>query len=190
MTRPRLSPAQESPFGRYIRTHRALDSRDTGLTVTDIDWCFHKYAPHVDGLGTRDVQLMLFLELKCYNAEPRPSQVETLSLLHQRCCSKAPVYRPERSPTMLWHFGVYVLSLPGVTPDDSAACRWGAFDAKGCLGWRTIPTAWIPELLGFTRRPDDFQALSLRRHHAVEAFIARETTPLGFPVDTVVVKRS
>jgi hypothetical protein len=190
MTRLRVSLEEATPFGQWVREHPAIESRQSGLTVTDIDWCFHKYAPHVDSLGTREVQLMLFLELKCYNAEPRPSQLETLSELHQLLCSKKKVQRPGRSATMLWHFGVYVLSLPCVSPEQSASCRWGHFGEDGRLAWRQISSQLLPQILGFTRRPDTLERLDLRRHHAFTAFISRDKVPLGFTVDTLVIKRS
>ena len=190
MTRVRATGYEASPFGAWVRAQPTIESHESGLVVTDIDWCFHKYAPHIDSLGSREVQLMMYVELKCYNATPTPSQLETLALLHQICASKGKVHRPNRPPTTLWHFGVYVLRLLGTSPVQHPQCQWGIFGDDATLHWQTLHTARLVEVLGFTRRPDTLDPLNLRRHHALNAYLAREQTELGFFVDTVVIKRS
>src|SRR5215470_12279681 len=66
MTEPRHASYDETPFGAWVRRQPEIESRRTGLSVTDIDWCFHKFKTSVDRLGTREIQLMLMVELKTY----------------------------------------------------------------------------------------------------------------------------
>jgi hypothetical protein len=185
MTRARLSRDGETPFGAWLRAHPALESHTTSLAVTDADWIFHKYRLHRDSLGRRDVQLMMFLEVKCFGAVPSASQEDTLYMLHQCMHELGRQVRNlgNRQPVTLWHFGVFVLSLPGAAPQDQAAYRWGAFGPAGRLEWRTGTAAQLAQLLAFERRPDTFQPLDLRRHHASREVWITEQTPLGFAVD-------
>jgi len=190
MTEPRHASYDETPFGAWVRRQSEIESRRTGLSVTDIDWCFHKFKTSVDRLGTREIQLMLMVELKTYNAEPSYAQLDDLYQLHQIMATKKKVKRLNGAPVSLWHFGVHVLSLPQTLPAHSYACRWGRFSDDGRLCWRSIPTAQLTSLLGFRMNPDTFTPLELRRHHASRAVITRVQTDLGFWVDTIVWKRS
>src|SRR5438132_3019232 len=133
MTRARQSLAGETPFGAWLRAQTALESHTTSLTVTDADWIFHKYRVHHDSLGQRDVQLMMFLEVKCYGATPSASQEDTLYMLHQCMQELGKQVRRlgNRQAVTLWNFGVFVLSLPGASPAEHDWCRWGTFGATG-----------------------------------------------------------
>ena len=192
MTRARQWRDGETPFGAWLRGHPGLESHTVSLAVTDADWIFHKYCIHRDSLGRRDVQLMMFLEVKCCGAEPSASQEDTLYMLHQCMHELGKQVRNlgNRQQVTLWHFGVFVLSLPGEGPDDHAACRWGAFGPSGRLQWRTGPVNVLAKLLAFDMRPDTFQPLDLRRHHASHVVYITEQTPLGFAVKRPILVRS
>ena len=194
MTRERFSRYEETPFGDWVRQNPKIESHQAGLAVSDNDWIFHKYRTDVDAMGTRDIQLMMFLELKCRNAEPSSSQCETLWFLHQffRPDNELgrKMLRPGRAPIMVWHFGVYILSLPDTKPDETQLCRWGAFTPEGKIYWRSIYQSKLAPILGFYIRPDTLESLEFRRHHKTTDIVVSQQQPLGFAVDTIIIRRS
>lgn len=194
MTTGRRSSLEETPFGRWVRQQDSIDSHQHGLVVTDADWIFQKYKTNVDVLGARNVQLMMICEVKTFGATPGASQVETLFFLHQSTCCMRERKRPGGlSPIMLWHFGVFILSIPGNTPVDGHPMYWGSFDSDGSVSWRkTTSVRSLVELLGFVRRPDDPpRKLDLRRHHISKDVQATEFLPiLGVSIHKTIKKRS
>lgn len=195
MTMRRRDASEETLFGAWVRAHPDLDSQDHGLTVTDADWFFHKYITEVDAMGTRTVQAMFMLEVKCHGAVPSQSQQETLAFNHQLLRKVGvKVKRAYAEPITLWHFGVYVLSLSGTSPDNSDACRWGRFTDSGRnmrLAWdNCLPPGMLSSILGFDIRPDTYGPLALRRHHQKKIITYRETMPNGIVTDVYMTQRS
>ncbi len=193
MTSPRRFAYGEERFSAWLRTQPEIDSLKKGLTVQDIDYCFHKYRTNVDRLGTRDVQLMMFVELKCMDALPNPSQHESLFFWHQwlaRPLGKHVERLEGKGKVALWHFGIFVLRLPRFSPEESDHFHWGTFQSNGQIRWRRGTMPDLLALLAFERRPDTWQPLTLRRHHATRAVMITEHTPLGFTVERPFIVRS
>lgn len=196
MTTPRRWAPNETPFGAWVRRQHDMDSQRDGLAVCDVDWSFHRYMTPVDGLGSRSVQLFMWLEVKTFGAVPDRSQEDTLRKWHESFTlwtRRGPRLRAIRSryaPVTLLFFGVYVLSLPALSPDQSAQCRWGRFDASGTLTWTDIRTAQLSDILTFRLRPDRLERLNMRRHHLTREIVVSERMPLGFDVETRRRKRS
>jgi len=193
MTKGRLNSAEETPFGFWCRSHRELESTKYSLTVNDADWLFHKYKTSVDNCGTRDLQLAMVVELKTHNAIPDPHQIEILYYHHQLLCTcghSVRVQRVQRPPVQLWHFGVYVLRLPGERPDEHDHVWWGKLTENG-LSWEAGSPAGLIEVLRFDRRPDNpVNKMEFRRHHVTQEIEIVEQTALGFTVNRRIKRRS
>lgn len=184
-----------TPFGLWCREQNGLESHQHSLTITDADWMFHKFRTNIDACGIRDVQLAMIVEVKSRNSVPTSSQQETLFYHHQLLCTcgkTRKVKRVQRAPIQLWHFGVFVLRLPGDTPSDfPKSLEWGIFADDGSLTWLPGTECGLIQLLRFDRRPDNpKRALCLRRHHSTRVVTAVETTPLGFEVERTITRRS
>jgi hypothetical protein len=196
MTTPRRWDKDETPFGAWVRRQHDLDSKRDGLAVCDVDFSFHRYLTPIDRKGSRDVQLFMWLEVKTFGAVPDRAQEDTLRKWHEglvpwtRRGPRVRAIRSRYAPVTLWFFGVYVLSLPAVSPDQSATCRWGRFSASGSLTWTEIRTADLADILAFRLRPDRLERLNMRRHHCTREVVVWEKTPLGFDVETRLRRRS
>ena len=192
MTRDRLY-GSDTPFGQWLRQQPDLDSHQEGLVISDSDWMFQKYRMNiVDNVGTRELQFLMMVEVKTRCGEPSSSQQETLFFYHQMLNRKTMLRRINRSPVMVWSFGVFVLSLEGEEPEASHRMRWGVFQSDGSLQYfctNSIET--IKEVLRFDRRPSEPQKeLELRRHHSTQEITVTECMPLGFAIEKVVMRRS
>jgi hypothetical protein len=181
---------EDTPFGKWVREQRELDSHQFSLTLNDADWIFHRYRTEADGVGTRDLQCMMLVETKTRYAVPRPSQLETLYFLHQMLNRKGELRRPGKPCVALWSYGVFVLSLQGTHPGDSKGANWGQFDERGRLDWTPIrgPRQLI-EILRFDLAPDTLTRFSARRHHKTRVIWREEDRGL-FAVWVPETKRS
>lgn len=176
----------DSPFGHWLRNTRELDSIEARLSVSDVDWSFEKYMPNVDGIGTREVQLMMDVEVKGFLAEVGPAQLEQLFYRHQFLNQKKQLKRPGgRPPARVWNFGQCVLQFEKAVPQEGTRMAWGVFLECGALKWyRTTKLSSIIHVLRFDVWPDNPEArLSLRRHHKSHKEIVVERCPLGFEVN-------
>jgi hypothetical protein len=175
-----------SPFGRWLRSERALDSIQATLNVSDIDWILNKYQTCIDAQGSRDVQCAMWVELKTYKAKVGLPQQDLLFKHHQRLCKKGLV-RSLMGPEsiMLWHYGVCFLRLENDIPRNGDTMRWGWFLDNGQIEWRrTKDVKKVIELLGFVRRPDmPEQKLKFSRHHKTRKVTIVERVPIGFDVE-------
>lgn len=194
MTTARRNPNGQTPFGSWVQSHPDLEAITHSLTVTDADMMFHKYKTYVDAIGTRQIQLQMWVEVKTYGANLTKSQHETLFDHHQGLCTrKQTVMR--RSPfggmRQVWHFGVCILRLQEDVPTDGGI-EWGVFNPDGSIEWYPNGTCEaLVDLLRFNSRPDDpRQPLSIRRHHKNSFYIQNVKTELGFSVDERLVVRS
>lgn len=173
-----------------------LESGRHTLAVTDADMIFHRWKANVDGLGTRRVQLAMWVEVKTFGAELTESQHETLFFHHQSLSTQGKTVSVKTlrgDVRAFWHFGVYVLRLPGAEPDETG-CIWGVFNPDGTITWWESMAPHLKslnELLRFDLRPDrPIERISLRRHHKTRRIERQVITGLGLQVSEIVVNRS
>lgn len=194
MTRERRF-GQDTPFCAWIRQREDLNASRHSLTVNDTDLVLHKYKTNVDSVGTRSLQLHMWVEIKTYGGMPSSTQRQTLFDYHQMLCDKRRKLVDSMSPNSrrsVWHFGVYVLSLSGTTPDDSELIRWCCFNKQGALVERVISRDDLVKILRFDVEPSGYKSIgsAMRRHHKNRELIVTERMPLGFDTDVIVRKRS
>ena len=73
-----------------MRGHPALDSVRDSVVRFDLDVLLHKYRVESDKAGSRDLQCMMFIEVKTNGADVTPAQQDTLSLLAQVLHNRRP----------------------------------------------------------------------------------------------------
>jgi hypothetical protein len=154
---------QDLPFCNWLRTHEGLPSisSEIGFVATDVDLAIHRYLTLVDGVGTREFQLMMQLEVKTRSGQLGNSQRDTL--YKQHCCSHRQVQFPGQ---WIHHFGVTVLMMDGTMPNDSTLMHWGRFNHFGRVNWREVELAKLVKLLRFDADPDSFRQISFSRNTA------------------------
>jgi hypothetical protein len=162
----------ETDFERWMRNSSDLDSRSAGIVRFDVDVLLHKYKTLIDNASSRDVQFMMFVEVKTMMAEPSESQIDTLSLLNnvlrnrQVNMHQTPrkqmggqlrkVYsHAKKKEVRLYLFGGHLLQISGTDPVNSERMLW---DRK------PITAADLIRILRFEVDPDNPQnILDIRR---------------------------
>jgi hypothetical protein len=193
LTKP-ARDGRDAPFSDWLRKHPELDSWDQSLYLCDIDFSFHKWKTKVDKIGTRDVKLMLDLEIKTYGAVPNQGQLELLFFKDQ-ICDKARRYKlfsnRLRQKVTVWHLGFYVLILNGGDrPDNCKSIDWCFFDNTGVLIFNRINEQTLSNILNFSISPKKFKKLTLRRKHGTnEVGFIDNSTDLLFPIARTIVCR-
>ena len=159
MTRPRRD-GNEEPYKSWIRNNKALDSRDPGLSITDIDDVIHRYKVMADSVGTREIQHIMFLEVKTFGAVVPFAQGETLKLVDKllRLGDKKTIAIANSvvSERYLRCWGVHVLRFAGECPNTSEWIEWDG---------HKVSVDELTKLLRFDIDPDTLRARSDRRHH-------------------------
>lgn len=180
MTRMRVF-GSDKPFCDWVRHCRFLPSSsfEFGVCIDDVDLIVHVYKTPVDAVGTREVQSLMFLEVKTRGGELLMHQQDTLKKLNW--------FRGIKNGVR--HFGVSVLKMSGTTPIKSQNIWWGRFK-NDSLAYRKIDVATLIELLKFNMHPDNLGRRPFRRHHKTQTIVEQETTPLGFVCDLKKTKRS
>lgn len=152
----------ETDFERWIRLNPLLDSVRFGLVRFDLDILLHRYKTLVDGKGTRDIQCMMFVEVKTHMAVPSSSQMDTLSILNQVLRNRRPnIHSTPRRQTRgqlrrVWSkflkrettiklYGGHLLQIDGTSPENSSSLLWD---------YAPITIEMLLELLRFERDPD------------------------------------
>lgn len=150
-----------------MRNEPSLDSVQEGIVRFDIDILLHRYMFKEDKKGTREIQCMMFIEVKTFDAELTAAQQETLGILSQvirnrrrnrhrdkrglhatdhvapaRVLSRSKYHRRSVALRM---FGGHLLQLSGTTPDDSDRIRWD---------YKKITVETLKGLLRFDLDPD------------------------------------
>jgi len=200
MTRERFY-GEGDPFGSWVRAQDDLDSIKKGLTVNDIDWCFHKYKMNIDGFGSRQVRCTQLVEVKTRGAPPTRDQIETFFFLHQKTYDKRKslVVAGTNKKCSVWDFGCNFLRMNGTRPDDGLPMYWGVFNKDGTIRWYAIQSEnGLKGILRFDFRPDDpTKELSIRRHHKTNKAIVKERLSIfnycgitGEETDRIIITRS
>lgn len=167
----------ETAFNRWLRGHPQFDSVAEGIVRFDCDILLHRYKLHIDGIGSRKIQCMMFIEVKTHSAKPTQAQRDTLYLFDQvlrnRGKNKHQDTRKRRQATDhhppvkaislilrqkigLRLFGGHLLTF---SKDDPANSEWIRWD-KHLVG---IPT--LIRLLKFELDPDTLKLMDWRRRY-------------------------
>lgn len=157
--------SMETHFERWMREESLLDS-SSGIVRFDIDVLLHKYMTVEDGFGRRDIQALMFVEVKTWGAKPTEAQRDTLHLLDQVLRNRRPNIHAQRNKynakdhvplakcvsamrhreVQLRMFGGHVLVFEREGPDDSSWIRWDKTE---------VTKDELIDLLAFARDPDD-----------------------------------
>ena len=196
MTRERIY-GSDTEFCAWVRTCKELPSfsQDFGVVACDNDVTIHRYMHSVDGIGSRDVQSIMQIEIKTKRGNPKSgkpsnSQMDTISKLN--------LFEGEKDVDgqHVRFFGVFLLVLSETTPDNSESMWWGVIPRGVCvsnatlLKWRLINRDALIKLLRFEIHPVNFARNPFRRHHKTREIVSTETTELGFEVERKIIKRS
>ena len=182
MTRDRIY-GEDTEFSAWLRKQERIPS--SVVSVSDCDYVIHRYKQPVDGLGTRDLQAMMILEVKTRNGEPRFAQLDSMYLQHE--FSKGQM---RKKSTTVVHHGVSFLSLSGTTPDNSSRMRLGRFGEEKAINWRPVDGQTLESLLLFNLHPDSLTPNPYRRHHKTNTFQEMMSFPLGFSAPVTIITRS
>lgn len=165
MTRER-SFGSDVPFCRWMREQKELpsDSKDCGFVATDVDLMVHRYRTSINGVGTREFQKIMHIEIKTRQGLPSESQMDTLSKLNLFSGS-----REDSEGHHIRHYGVFVLVLTATCPNSSSKMWWGYIprkrivrDARDGLCWRRISKPRLIKLLKFEIHPRTFKNMQRR----------------------------
>lgn len=142
---------KDEPFSEWLRGIESLDSDQYGLTCNDADLIFHKFRHE-----TKDLQLLMWVEVKCFNADIHVSQLETLWFHHQLLRKTTKLRCFFRQEATICHFGVYFLKLQSDKPIEGETMQWGRFNDVGGIQWKeTTRVQSIINVLGFVSDPDN-----------------------------------
>lgn len=168
------SHTQETAFERWVRNHHALDSRKSGIVRFDCDVLLHKYLTPTDKKGTRDIQCVMFIEVKMHGANVGEAQRDTLSMFSQVLLNRRPnIHGPKKGihakdhcppsrckshilgrEVSLHLFGGHLLQFEHESPGDSG---WIAWDYK------PINEEMLLKLLRFELNPHTLRPIDWRR---------------------------
>ena len=193
MTTP-ARDGRDKPFCDWLRKHPGLDSIQQGLYAADIDMTLFKFKTFVDRNGTRDVKLVMDVEIKANGAIPQPEQKELLFVreqlaesgqLHKFCWS---TYLKRK--IRVWSLGQFLLIIHGgERPDDCRGLWWCYFKDRTSIRWQAVSEEQLVRILRFELHPRTLKPLKLRRHHKTQAI--RQVVDRGlFEDEIVVIKRS
>jgi len=164
----------ETDFERWMRSNKQLDSQNAGIVRFDLDILLHKYKQCIDGKSTRDIQCMMFVEVKTFMAVPSQAQIDTLSILsdvmrnrktninskHRRQVggqirkAKSKLLGKEVTIKL---YGGHLLQLDGTSPENSSVLMWD---------YKPIDSLMLMQLLRFDRDPDRIEIMIDHRRRA------------------------
>jgi hypothetical protein len=181
----------EPPFDSWVRENPMLDSVQDAIVIQDGDKWVHRYAVRTKGRLERDVQYLMSLEVKTFDADMNAAQRDTLHIVNQairtilqwREKRDAGRFIPGHPPNVqlvtsflngrviqLECYGVHKLRMSGAGPLDSAHMTW---DNK------PITTDQLTLLLRFDLNPDTLLPLEHRRHKRIDRSPALFDLPAG-----------
>jgi len=165
----------ETQFERWMRAEQRLASR-TGIVRFDLDVLIHRYMTVEDGIGVRDIQAMMFLEVKTFGAAMTGCQQDTLSMLSQvltnrrgnRHHDKRGRHLDDHTPPgrayshllgtkiRLRMFGGHLVQFDAADPVSSTSIRW---DGK------PISSDQLVQLIRFELDPHTLRLIDWRRRY-------------------------
>jgi len=191
MTRERIY-GSDTPFCEWLRHCKDLPSysNDFGVVAADNDLTIHKYITSIDGEGTRACQAIMQVEIKTRKGKPSESQIDTLAKMN--------LFKGNRfiDGSNVRFFGVFVLVMSELTPDDSESMWWYRFPknktikSASQLQGKKITRTTLVDIFRFDLHPWNLSPSPFRRHHKTNEIIYIETTPLGFTCERTIKKRS
>lgn len=129
----------ETDFERWVRGHQQLQSRD-GIVRFDLDMLLHRYKTCSDGVGTREIQCMMFVEVKTFMADMSDAQRDTLGVLNdllrnrrknihsnpRKQCGNLTKVRSRmlQRDIRIALFGGHLLQMDSSDPDNSSRILW------------------------------------------------------------------
>ena len=177
---------EDTDFLAEVRAHHDLPSRsgNTRLGVQDRDITIHVFMTAVDGIGTREVQGILDIEVKTRGGYPDDSQRDTLW--------KRDWFRGQKTKCRqtVRYFGAFVLRLSGTMTQNSQDIEWGYFKDDSLLHYARITPTVLWQFMRLERHPRTLQKHSFRRHHFTQEIAIQRMAPLGFPEFERIIKRS
>lgn len=181
MTARWRAPTPEPPFNAWVRGHPELDSKRHHVVVTDTDMWVHRFGRKWKGVTYRDVQCIMFVEIKTHGADLNDGQRDTLHFANQLLRTEkwttqrvngryAPGHQPNTARVRAWShlskqwvemrsYGAHKLRLAGTDPLDSS---WISWDDK------PITIADLLKLLRFDLHPDSLNPVEWRRHKRIK----------------------
>jgi len=123
---------RDTPFGRWIRNHPALDSIKERLSIHDQDYWIHQYRAHHDRIGARAVDSIMLIEAKTFGGDQSFAQRDTLNIIDRllRFNGDKPFrsYRkvviPCAEKRIVRCFGCITLIMSGDSPENSDEMLW------------------------------------------------------------------
>jgi hypothetical protein len=130
---------------------------------------------------------MMEVEVKTRGGTLTASQRDTYRKKHATISPRVPW-----KGQLLANFGVSVLRLEGLRPDDSKWIKWCRFDRKSgdSMVERDITIEQLYKLLRFDIHPDTLAENPFRRHHKTRKLIESHKTEIGFEVEKEITFRS
>lgn len=167
----------ETAYERWMRNEPRLDSLSVGIVRFDCDVLLHRYKIVVDKKSTRDLQCLMFVEVKTHGADLNQSQRDTLSMLSQVLRNRRRNRHSDRhglhaddhlalasvkswllqQSVRLRMFGGHLLQL---SDDDPITSEWIAWDRK------LITPDQLIQLLRFELDPDTLCPIDWRRRYS------------------------
>ena len=162
-------------------------SDECGIVQMDVDAFWHRYKTCVDNIGTRELQVFMEIEWKTRGGTLTTSQEDTYRKKHAMILH-----------SLNWHgqqlvnFGITIVRISGMTPDNSGEIYWGRFDNNGQnkIKWTRIAIIELLKLMRFDMHPDTFNEDPFRRHHKTRKYKIMEKCELGFTVERELTQKS
>lgn len=165
-------------FNYWVRHHPQLGSlpHEAALSVTDLDFVFHKYIV-TDSSNGRVLprQHLMIVEQKSFNKTVPAAQHDTLNVMHQVLkASNQTIVKAKRGYVKIFYHGCHLVSFSGHGHFDSKYIRWND---------RAITLATLAELLLFGRNPHTLIRRQDRLHHKKHPALSEDW--LGAPTEYV-----
>lgn len=179
-----MNPGMFDDFSIWLNNQRdSLNSNQ--FNVTDIDKVIHRYCTWTNGIRVREVQAIMFLEIKTNGAKLRPNQKDTLFQVHQLVTTGLFPWQFQRDDGTLKKghvsnnrkvhsiiagkvvelkcYGVFCLRMSGTDPENSDWIEWSSC-ARG-LEPRAITKETMLEIFRFERNPVSLRKENPARPH-------------------------